>query len=106
MSKLGILNGADGNKYKPNEFITREQAAKIFMTTAKYLGLKEQISKYRFYDDNIISSWAKEGVYYSSSNSIMNGTGNNCFSPQKHYSNEMCIATILRLYKLLVHTSQ
>jgi alpha-tubulin suppressor-like RCC1 family protein len=101
IAKLGIINGVGNKRFDPNGFITREQAAKILMNTALYLGLSSKTINDKFIDDNIISSWAKEGVYFCSAQGLMNGTGNNSFNPANTYTREMSIATILRLFQII-----
>lgn len=35
-----------------------------------------------FSDDNIISDWAKDSVYFMAANDIISGVGDNMFAPQ------------------------
>jgi hypothetical protein len=97
-----IINGVGDNRFEPAGYITREQAAKILMQTAEFLGLPSKESSHVFADDAQISSWAKEGVSFCNSYQIMNGTGDDHFSPSGYYSIEMSIVTVMRLYDLFI----
>ena len=102
LAKLGVINGVGNNKFDPQGSITREQAAKMLMAASKVAGLTSDRNEGNYADENTISQWAKEGVYFCNANGIMSGTGNNHFSPKKSYSREMSIVTIMRLYKLVI----
>ena len=51
-----------------------------------------------FADNASISSWARDAVGRVKAAGIMDGTGNNQFTPQGTYTREQSILTILRLY--------
>lgn len=101
LAKLGVINGVGNNKFDPQGCITREQAAKMLMEASRVGGITSDKNEGSYADENTISEWAKEGVYFCSEQGIMNGTGKNNFDPKKTYSREMGIITILRLYKLV-----
>lgn len=104
IASLGIIDGVGNNTFNASGTLTRQQAAKILMNTGKFLNSSlAELSKNgsQFSDDSSISNWAKEGVYFCSVLGIMNGTGNNNFSPSKSYTREMSIVSISRLYNLL-----
>lgn len=102
VARLGIIDGVGNNLFNPDGKITREQAATILMRTARLLNLSSAITDKKFNDNNSISEWATKGVYYCYANEIMNGTGDNNFSPSQTYSREMSIVTIFRLYNKFI----
>lgn len=95
--RFGIVDGVGNNKFNPNGSLTREQAAKILMDAAKTIGLSGGSGSMTFADAAQISSWAKEGVSYAVANGIMNGTGNNNFTPKGYFTREQAIATVYRM---------
>lgn len=104
MNALGIVKGVGDNRFNPDANITREQAAVILW---RLCGLFHRIEPNTgttlFSDDYQISSWAEPAVRAITScsyngNSIMNGTGQNRFSPKASYSREQAILTMVRLY--------
>ncbi len=94
---LGIVTGIGNGLFLPDSYLTREEAS-VMLTRAykaaywegwtleedKNYGKHsldiEGVSK--FNDDNLISSWARESVYFMSKNGIINGIGNNLFAPK------------------------
>lgn len=70
---------------------------------AVLLGYQATDEPLAFADQNEISDWALESVNAISSISgagrpIMQGTGNNRFSPKGSYTREQAAATVYRLY--------
>ena len=103
LSALGVVNGKGNGLFEPQADITREEAAVMLWRLAQQLGTVEpNRSQITFSDAGQISSWAKQAVSVISAceyngNAIMNGTGNNQFSPRQHYTREQAILTMLRL---------
>ncbi len=95
---LGIINGVGENKFKPNNIITREEAATILCRILNITSEKTPDNKELFSDDYQISDWAKESVYIMKNVGIMQGVGDNRFSPAEHYTTEQAVAAIVRLY--------
>ena len=96
--RFGIINGIGGNKFGPNGSLTREQAAKILMGASELVGASQaETAVPSFSDAGSISSWAVEGVNYVVSRGIMNGTGDNTFSPKGMFTREQAIATVYRM---------
>lgn len=96
---LGVIGGTGNGKFDPTGKITREQAAAIIFNLAKVLGRDTASMKQQYADQQTISPWAKESVDYVSSRGIMNGTGNNRFSPKSYYTYEQTYATLLRFFE-------
>lgn len=73
----GIVNGY-GNVFKPNDFITRQDAALIIF---RALSLNEGGTAY-FADENEISDYAKGAVITLASKGYISGVGNGDFAPK------------------------
>ena len=102
ISKLvnaGIINGVSETKFAPNDYLTREQAAKIFAYMGdKYITWKTSVSDTKFIDDEDISDWAYESVYLIQANSIMEGYEDGGFRPYIHLTKEQAIAMMYRFF--------
>lgn len=108
-SALGITNGRGDNKFAPNASITREEAATMLyrVNTAIY-GTAERmisVSVSAFNDSSRISSWARDGITFAvrtanaeTGIAIMQGTGNDRFSPAANYTIEQSILTMVRMF--------
>ena len=100
---LGIISGRGDGSFDPNGKITRQEAAVVLLNTFKAYA-QEAYSKYvsapapsGFADAAEIADWASASVDMVSSWRVMNGTGNERFSPLESYTREQAIATFLRL---------
>ncbi|MCC8160824.1 MAG: S-layer homology domain-containing protein [Oscillospiraceae bacterium] len=120
----GIISGYDDGSFRPQNSITREEAAVLLYKTALYMGYEDlselledlselledlsdsdddlsendELSSYVYSDDSDISDWAKEAVYEMNKLQVMSGVGDDEFAPKSNYTNEQSIVTILRLY--------
>lgn len=91
---LGITSGTGGGKFTPNGEFSREQAATMIRSTCKAAGMDvNSITSAGFVDINTASSWAVDGINYVRNAGIMQGTGNNYFSPKATYTREQSIIT-------------
>ena len=73
-----IITGYDDGEFKPNQTITRQEAAAI-LNNAFELAEKYGISDELFPDDSAISTWAEDHVYAAKAAGLMKGdadTGN------------------------------
>lgn len=102
MGGLGIVNGVGGGAFAPKDLLTRQEAATILNRLADALGMNLPAGNIRYADDSKISKWAKESVSKISEAGVMNGVGDNKFSPLTSYTREQAIVTILRLSKISV----
>lgn len=96
-----IITGTSETTFSPDAFLTREEAATVLYRMAKFMEIAiPSLSGDMVYnDDNSISDWAKKGVYAMKKINVMQGTENECFSPQENYTVEQAIVTLVRLYK-------
>ena len=91
---IGITNGTSADKFSPDVLLNREQAATMLLRTLKAAYIQgwtlatdgnytlNFTMPTKFADDDKISDWAKPSVYFMAANGIINGTGNNLFSPR------------------------
>ena len=104
LAGLGIIEGYGDGTFRPNEYITREQAAVILRRMVKCVGYSyaedEFISGYTDYDE--ISEWARDGVNVMTNLGIMNGVGESKFGPKGTYTREQSAATMVRLYEMFI----
>lgn len=96
---LGIVNGKGNGIFDPNGSITRQEAAVMLTNAAKALDQEITSSDVAYSDNASIGNWAKSSVNFVSSIKVMNGTGNNNFSPKDTYSKQQAFMTILRLFE-------
>ena len=81
-AKSGFINGSDG-KFRPNDNITREDAALIIYRMLTAIGKKP--SGYKpFADRNDISDYAKDAVLALGGAKIVQGSGENMFLPKNN----------------------
>jgi hypothetical protein len=97
--ELKIVSGTGNGKFTPNGDISRQEAATMLRNAAavfEFVDTKNPAVK--FTDIGTVASWALGGVNFSSATGIMNGTGNNNFSPLDKYSREQALVTMLNLF--------
>jgi len=115
---LGVTNGTSATTFSPNQILNREQAATMLTRVYKKVSMKgwtlETDSQFKlvyskpaaFADDDLISSWAKDSVYFMNANKIINGVGDNKFAPKNTTAAEEAIgyANATREQALLIAT--
>lgn len=91
---LGITNGTGGGRFTPNGAFDRQQAATMIMNIARALGVDvSDPTLSSFADLSTAASWAHNGIHFVWSVGVMQGTGNNKFSPLATYTREQSIVT-------------
>ncbi len=108
---LGITTGTNDNNFEPNLNITREQLATMLCRAIKkvkfedwdiskdFMHILKNTGQSFFIDDNNISKYAKNSVYFMADNKIVTGTGNNRFEPLNVATKEQAILISLRCFK-------
>ncbi len=98
---LDLAKGRGNGSFAPEAPITRQEAATLLLNTYKALGgsAVEESDLSRFTDADDIPSYALEGVNTMVALSVMNGTGEDTFSPKGNYTVEQCAVTFLHLWK-------
>lgn len=94
---LNIISGKGNNKFEPNSFITREEAAVILNNLMNAMGISTNISNKIYKDNNQISKWAYNSVMIVSEAGIMNGN-NGYFKPKDRITVQEALTTIFRLH--------
>lgn len=96
----GITIGVSDTEFAPDALLNREQAATMLTRVFKRATIKgwtiETDMQFKldydkpgvFTDDNLISSWAKDSVYFMAANGIINGVGENKFAPKNTTTEE------------------
>jgi hypothetical protein len=91
---VGITGGTSATTFDPDTLLNREQAATMLTRVFKKVSLAgwtlatdgdftlSYTKPAPFADDNDISDFAKDSVYFMAANGIITGTGNNMFSPK------------------------
>ena len=79
VSKTGIINGYGDSLFKPDQFITREEIAKILDT----LIIPKKSQSDIFYCDVEKSSWAYSAIQNMSKNGILKGYEDGTFCPKQ-----------------------
>ena len=100
---VGITDGIAADKFAPDTLLNREQAATMLTRVYKKVSMEgwtlatdgEFALSYTmpepFADDDKISGWAKDSVYFMKSQSILDGVGDNKFAPRATTSAEEAI---------------
>ncbi|GFN32668.1 Ig-like domain-containing protein [Paenibacillus xylaniclasticus] len=102
-SKAGIVTGNSDGTFKPNSFITRQEAAAMLNRAAVYAGvnitLPQSADSYlnRFVDRAKIGTWAKQDVAKSVSTGFMTGVTAKTFVPLANTTRAEAAIMIQRL---------
>ncbi|WP_158602278.1 glycosyl hydrolase 53 family protein [Cohnella endophytica] len=80
----GIVKGLEGNRFGPNEWISRQEMAVMAMRAYRYLNERDSMpeSSIAFADADRIASWAGVQVSQAQALGLFQGQGNNRFAPQ------------------------
>ena len=110
LADLGIIKGKAPSEFDPDSLITREEAAQILYNICKAAGLKDVfetrlLSSYMYIDEKDISESSIDAVYNITFHGIMNGTGDDRFSPKENLTFEQAIASLSRLFDILPRES-
>ena len=98
LHSLGIVNGVGSGAFNPSGFITRQEAAVMLKRAAVTLGVEDSGADTAFSDQAEVASWAEDSLGFVVAKGIMNGTGENKFSPLDMYTRQQSYVTMLRLY--------
>lgn len=78
----GISGGYGNGKFGADDNVTREQLVVMLMRYAKLKGLDTTSEKSEFKDDEKISSWAQDSVYWAKSSGLVLGREDGTFDPK------------------------
>ncbi|MBR5508057.1 MAG: S-layer homology domain-containing protein [Clostridia bacterium] len=90
----GLIMGTDDKTFSPNGKITREDACVIVYRYLSSLGKLSDESK-AFSDEESFSDYSKDAIKILSGNGIVNGVGDNIFSPKSNINRASCAFLIL-----------
>lgn len=99
LSAIGIIFGTGNGKFSPNAVITREEVATILARVYKLIGEIPEGDGFVYADESDISDWARESVYAMRIVGIMQGVGNDKFSPKTLCTTEQTIVAAMRLFQ-------
>lgn len=98
--QIGLLNGRSNTVFAPNDFMKRQEAAKLLCTlVTKLQGVRipTQVDSLSYYSDAYkVSSWAIPYVAFAYEQNIMRGSGGQ-FNPAGYTTREQALAIISRL---------
>jgi len=97
MAGAKIVQGYSDGSFAPNSFITREDLAVIAKRVLEYKKVQMPQAFDEFDDDILISDYAKESVGLMKEMGILNGVGDNMFSPKTNVSRAMAAKVIYSL---------
>lgn len=83
VNSAGIMVG-DKQVFRPNDCITREELCMAAVNILRYINMEQMTEDSSFADNNEISVWAKQAVDECVCRGIVNGMGNNKFSPKSN----------------------
>lgn len=96
ISKLNIVDGYGNNEFKPDQYITREELAKIL---SKLSNEKIATDEYQNYKDVDPNSWSYEYIKALSEKKIINGYEDGTFKPTKNVTRAETAKMIYEIYK-------
>lgn len=91
--KAGYIDGYENNTFKPEQPITREEAAKIVAKVTEFRG----DGVIGFKDAKDVSDWAKDYVDALSDNKVINGYEDNTFRPQNKITRAETVVILSRI---------
>lgn len=94
---LGIITGYGDGNFRPNDVISRQEAAFILYRMMASLGKSLAAAAPSFEDQNNIGIWAKDSVGAMQASGIMVGN-NNQFEPLGFLTREQSIVVLLRTW--------
>ncbi len=99
--KISVISG-DGDKFYPDNMITREEAAKMFSealtATARLNGVQELKDVYALKDYSEVSAWARDAVATVYGVGIITGDENKNFNPSANLTRAEASAMIERWF--------
>ncbi|MFD0677856.1 MULTISPECIES: S-layer homology domain-containing protein [unclassified Paenibacillus] len=99
-AKAGLVNGFEGDNFKPNDTITREQMAVMISRAIDFTGNKAKgslNSTSSFTDSGMISSWAQAAVAAAVNAKIINGVSDTTFVPSANATRAEATVMLKRL---------
>lgn len=103
----GLVSGTDADKFTPDRLVTREEMAKMLVSTLTASevsfdlsdGVSDSYVIDEFSDSSKVSEWAKTSVITTLKYSLMNGVTDEFFAPTGATTREQAIASVNRSYE-------
>ncbi len=89
-----------GGTFKPNQPITREEAASVLVKIAAMRTEKPEAAVDAFADDSSVTAWAKDAVYDAAAYGLIKGYPDGTFGPQKGITRAEAATMIFRVVEL------
>lgn len=105
---LGIVKGIGEEKFAPDDAITRQEISVMLYRALKAAKPGYDLSDsvgHIFSDSTEISAWAREAVSYLYGIGVVNGVGENQFSPRSNTSREEAVVLVNRMNEKVKATS-
>ena len=82
--ELGIAKGREDGSFGADEWITRQEMSVMMYrgVIACSIALQEKMPETHFSDDEQISDYAKEAIYFMQKAGVISGMGDGCFAPK------------------------
>ncbi len=99
----GLAQGVGNDEFAPDAPVTREQLAVLLYRYAKLqdTDIQETADSVPFADDETISPWAEKAVYALRDASIIEGMGDNTYSPREGATRAQVCAILQRFIDLV-----
>ena len=99
LASLGVILGFEDGSFRPDEKITREQAAVIMQRLMNTVlkSADSEANTHIYSDDALISEWAKSATSLMHTTGIMIGGYDNTFMPLDSYTREQAVVTVMRM---------
>ena len=97
-ANMGLVSGREEHIFAPDDYVTREEAARFFVTLARLWGIEPDDEPQSFYDIYEISPWAVEYVNAASAYGYLTADYRGHFVPEEKLSSEQAVIVMVRLY--------
>lgn len=92
----GIVSGYSGDKFGPDDYITREQMAVMIYNASR---IKDTTNKVYFKDNDQISPWAINAVNVIREDEIIRGYKDNTFRPKNNATRAEAVSILANMFK-------
>ncbi len=97
---LGLLNGRSDTIFAPDDFVTRQEAAKLLtslLVELESVRISDEVPSLDYYlDAQNIADWAATFVDFAYENGIMQGS-DDYFLPANNLTREQCLIILARM---------
>nr|WP_039765007.1 S-layer homology domain-containing protein [Caldicellulosiruptor sp. F32] len=102
ITKAGLMKGKSADYFKPEDYITRAEAALVISRVIGFdKKITQPITQTSYLDDSSIPTWAKDAAQVLKDTGIMAGTEENMFMPQERLTKGVAANIIFNLINYL-----